>query len=107
MSDSPSTAARKIKEPTDHKSPAQAEAEGVEFVDVEYNGHTFTFKADAERWSAGTLLEFEQGHAVAGVRLLVGAGRWNRLKMDDWEGRQVNELFAKFAEMAGLGDSGN
>lgn len=106
MSDSPSTAARRIKAPQDHKPAVQAEAEGVDTVDVEYNGHTFTFKAEAEDWSAGTLREFEQGHAVEGVRLLVGAGKWSRLKMDSWSGRQINELFGIFAEAAGLGDAG-
>jgi len=97
-----------IKAPQDHKkSAAQIEAEGTETTTIEYNGHEFTFPSEAQDWSAGVLLAFEDGHAVEAIRRLVGTRRWASLNMDNWTGRQINELFTAFAEAAGFDTAGN
>lgn len=95
--------------PDDHKkTAAQIEAEGIETVTVaDHNGHTYTFPSDPQDWPVKAARSFEEGHAIGAIRILIGAKEYDAQKIDRWTNRQLNALFEKFAEAAGLETSGN
>jgi len=64
------------------KSAAQAEAEGDETLDVEWQGYTFTIPAQIDEWSGDALEAFEGGKAITAVRELVGSSRLDAVKRE-------------------------
>ena len=94
------------KQPQDHRSPAQREAEGETTVTVDYDGESFTFPADPLDWPTRAMRAFEDGKAFAAIHALVGEKKYARLGIDDWPARKTTGLFELMAEAAGLSDSG-
>lgn len=95
-----------VKMPEDHKTPAQREAEGDTTVTIEHEGHTFTMPADPLDWPVKAMRAFEDGKAFTAIQALIGDRRYVALGMDDWPARKATALFEKFAQAAGLADSG-
>jgi hypothetical protein len=97
-----------VKEPQDHKPPAQKEAEATETATVEYRGVTFTFPADSDDWPAFATLAFEQNLATAGVQRLCPADQFQAyLQLDPAPtNRDTRRVFELIQETMGFG-SGN
>jgi hypothetical protein len=55
------------KQPADHKSPAQKEAEGFKTADFEWRGETFTVPATPDDWEWVVTEAFEVGETVRAV----------------------------------------
>ena len=99
-------AARKESLPTDAtESAVQAEAEGVEMVSVEFDGHTFTFPQDALNWTVGTRRAFKRTDLDEGIPLLLG-DQFTAAGGDDWTGHKLNDLALEIGKAAGFGDVG-
>jgi len=95
-----------VKLPADHKSPAQAEAEGATTVDVAWRGLTFAVASDPDDWDVATLLAFEEGKAASGVRSLLGKKQWAKLVQTKPKTRDLGDLFGTIATALGLDAAG-
>lgn len=97
--------------PQDRKPPkktaAQREAEGIETVEVEYDGEFYEIPADPIDWKVSTTEAFEQGKIVTAIRGLVGREQWAILAGKGYRNRQFRELFDLLAEAGGFEQSGN
>lgn len=97
--------------PQDHKAPkktaAQREAEGIDEVEVEFDGEIYEIAADPIDWKVSTTEAFEQGKVVTAIRQLLGPEQWKTLSAKRYRNRQFRELFDLLAEAGGFDNSGN
>ena len=92
--------------PEDHKkSAAQIEAEGIEMVDVEWRGHTFTIVADADDYPLEAVMAFERGENFAALEMVLGTKQWAEFIKTKPLKRDAIDLFAAINDALGL-DSG-
>jgi murein endopeptidase len=63
------------------KTPAQLEAEGVETIDVEWEGMTLPVPADAQGWDLDALEAFENGKAIGLIRALFTSETYEQMKV--------------------------
>jgi len=99
MTDSPSTAARKIKAPQDHKPPesaVQAEAEGVVMSDVVWRGITLTLPTDIMDWDGEAVMAFQDGKIPAGIRA--------QLTAEQFAAVMASTPRPKYRDLVGLGN---
>lgn len=61
---------------------AQNEAEGVENVDLDWEGITITIPVSVDEWDIDTLEAFETGKAATGIRALIGSARYDAVKAE-------------------------
>lgn len=97
--------------PQDHKAPkktaAQREAEGIDEVEVEFDGEIYEIAADPIDWEVSTTEAFEQGKVVTAIRQLLGPEQWKAVSAKRYRNRQFRELFDLLAEAGGFDNSGN
>lgn len=95
------------KAPQDHrKSAAQLEAEGVESVEVEYAGKTYTFPASLEDADGDVLDAIDNEKLSHALRGLLDDQQWNAFKATRPKVRDYNALFDAYAKVIGLGSAG-
>jgi len=106
------------KVPTDHlKSAAQIEAEGVETVQVEFKGETYTFPAGIEDASGDVLDAIDDqklSHALHGLleekddagNWISGPSEWKRFKKTHPRVHDYTDMFDAYAKVIGLGTTG-
>lgn len=96
------------KAPQDHqKSAAQVEAEGVQTIDVEWRGHTFTVPADADDWTVEAMMAFEEGLNAHGLKAILEPAAWAELMATKPRKRDLMDLFDAMAKALGMDSSGN
>ena len=94
--------------PADHNKPAaQIEAEGIETTDVEWNGLTLTVPSDSDDWPVESVLAFEEGKVVSGLRAGLGAVQWAAVMKTKPLKRDLSSLFDSLAETLGFERAGN
>lgn len=105
-----------MKEPQDHlgKNAVQREAEGVESVDVEAYGETFSLPGSPEDWPLDAMEAFEQQRVLQWASQLLGTDDWRRLKtaIKRSTGKQpavrdLTPLMERVAELYGFDELGN
>ncbi|WP_280371171.1 hypothetical protein [Nocardia wallacei] len=105
-------------QPQDHKPPApprkarpkpavQVEAEGIETVEVEYDGEFYVIPADPLDWPRTASKAFERGQANIAIDLILGTKQARKLDRKGYTNRQTNELFELLAEAGGFENMGN
>lgn len=93
--------------PSDHKkSAAQIEAEGVETVDVEWRGHTFTIVADADDYPLEAVMAFERGQNFVGLEIVLGPKQWHEFMKTKPRKSDGVDLMGAMNGALGFGDSG-
>jgi hypothetical protein len=91
-------------------TPQHREANGVELLGIDFEGHTFWFPADPTDWKARATRAFEDGKAITAIEALLvpdEKGRTGYNLVEDMPMRKVNELFELFAKAGGFESSGN
>ena len=92
--------------PEDHKkSAAQTEAEGIETIDVEWRGLSFTVPADADDYPLEAVMAFERGENFAALEMILGPKSWAEFVRTKPLKRDAVDLFAALNDALGL-DSG-
>lgn len=61
-------------------TPAQAEAEGTDTIDVDWDGVTVTVPASVEAMDLDVLEAFETGKAVSALRAMIGTKGYDELR---------------------------
>lgn len=89
------------------KSAAEREAEGIETVEVEYDGEVYEIPADVQDWPVDVSEAFERGLAVTAIRGLLGRDQWAKVSAKKYRLRQLGEMYERLAEAGGFSDSGN
>lgn len=93
------------KKPDDHKkSAAQIEAEGVETVDVEWRGLTFTLPSDPEDWSVAAISAAEKGQSFTSLELILGPKQWAEFMKTKPTRRDGIDLNRALTKALGMGD---
>lgn len=100
------TVPKGVKMPEDHKSPAQAEAEGIETFTIEFHGLDLAFPADFDDWPVESMLAFEEGRSAGALRGALGPKQWASLMAMNPLKRDINDLFEQLNEYMGAA-SGN
>lgn len=96
------------KVPSDHqKSAAQIEAEGVETVQVEFKGETYTFPAGLEDADGDVLDAIDDQKLSHALHGLLEGGEWARFKASRPRVRDYTDMFGAYAKVIGLDTSGN
>ena len=96
------------KVPTDHKKPAaQIEAEGVETVQVEYKGATYTFPAGLEDADGDVLDAIDDQKLSHALHGLLEGGEWARFKATKPRVRDYTDMFGAYAKVIGLESLGD
>lgn len=100
-------------EPHDYQAPksaAQAEAEGVETLTVEWHGVELEVPARTEDWDPYTvILPLSSGNILGGLSALLGPIQITKMRMQ-YPGAKVPEfydLFNQIAKATGFGKAGN
>lgn len=96
-------------------SALRREAEGVEYLGVEFRGKPYWIPADQLDWSAETILAFEDGKAMSALRGLLihpdedGNGDFDQLMAQEPKPtiRDMRELFELVGKVGGFESSGN
>ncbi len=94
-----------VREPQDHKSPAQAEAEGDEYVEWEHSGVTYT--APGPDYVKGIYALLERGRGTLALEKLLGPEQYKAFLATDPFDREYGEMMDKWAEAGGLDSAGN
>jgi hypothetical protein len=63
-------------------TPAQREAEGVDTIDVDWDGITITFPASPEDADMDAVEAFENGKAITFARHLLGTERYDEVRAE-------------------------
>lgn len=108
----PNRAARRNAQRSNSRSALRREAEGVDYVGVEYDGETYWVPSDPADWPIDVLAAFEDGKAITALRSLFvadedGHGGWSTLQAKGYRVRDLNQLFDKVAAAGGFKNSGN
>ncbi|MGV8972251.1 MAG: hypothetical protein ACOH10_08000 [Rhodoglobus sp.] len=101
------TVPKGVKMPADHKAPVQAEAEGVEMIDVEWHGHVYAVPADADDWSVEAMMAFESGLNAHGLQAILKPADWKTLMATSPRKRDLMDLFDTMAKALGLDGAPN
>lgn len=94
-------------EPQDHKSPAQREAEGAEFISIEHAGRTFEVIADQDDWPLLAIQAFSKNLGIDAIEHLLGPRQWGMYLATNPTRRDFNVFSDKLAEEFGFGTTGN
>ncbi|MGW5377438.1 hypothetical protein ACWESM_18530 [Nocardia sp. NPDC003999] len=95
-----------VKQPQDHKPPAQREADGDEFVEFEHNGITYTAPNGLER-TKGVARELERGRGTVALEKLLGDVEFKKfLDTDPWDA-EYGQMFDAWGEACGIETAGN
>lgn len=100
------TVPKGVRMPEDHKTAAQAEAEGVEMIDIEWRSQTFTVPADSDDWTVEAMMAFESGLNAHGMQAILGAAQWAGLMATSPRKRDLVDLFATMSKALGLAQPG-
>lgn len=87
-------------------TPAQVEAEGIETIDVQWRGQTFTVPAASDDWPIAVTLAFERGQGALALHTLLGPRRFAELQRQGLRTRDLTELTELILKQYGLGSSG-
>ena len=91
-------------------TPQHREANGVELLGIDFEGHTFWFPADPGNWKGRATRAFEDNKALTAIEALLvpdEKGRTGYSLVEDMEMNKINELFDLFAKSGGFDSSGN
>lgn len=91
-------------------TPQHREANGVELVGIDYDGHTFWFPADPGNWKGRATRAFEDNKALTAIEALLvpdEKGRTGYSLVEDMEMNKINELFDLFGKAGGFESAGN
>lgn len=90
--------------PQDHKkSAAQREAEGDEYVVIEYEGEEFKILADQEEWPTVAVQAFSKQLMIDAIEHLLGPQQWARFITKFPKQRQFNDFGRVVAQEFGFG----
>lgn len=96
-----------VKQPQDHKkSAAQREAEGDEYVVIEYSGQEFKILADQDDWPVLAIQAFSKRLGIDAIEHLLGPQQWARFVTKFPKKRQFDEFSEVIAAEFGFGSSG-
>lgn len=90
------------KKPKVKKSPQQREAEGIETVEVEFDGETYEIPADPIDWEIDVTEAFETGRMITACRGLLGPEQFAVLSRKGYRNRDFRRLFKLLAEAGGF-----
>lgn len=91
-------------------TPQHREADGVELVGIDFEGHTFWFPADPSSWKGRATRAFEDNKALTAIEALLvpdEKGRTGYDLVEDMPMRKINELFDLFGKAGGFDSAGN
>lgn len=95
-----------VREPQDHKPPAQREAEGDEFLEFEHNGVTYTAPANLDR-TKGVAKLLDERRGTLALEKLLGPVEFKKfLDTDPFDG-EYGEMIEAWAAAAGFDEAGN
>lgn len=87
--------------------PVEAEATGVESVEVEYAGHTYEMPGSLDDCDADVLEAIDAQKLSVAIRALLGPAQYAAFKAGKPKVRDFGGLFDAYAERIGLGSTGN
>lgn len=90
---------------TDAPPPVVAEATGIETVDIEHDGETYTLPIDIEELDGDIAEALEGNKLTIGLRLLMGPEQWKRFKATKPKVRAYAAIIDKWGEATGIGRS--
>ncbi|QIS00992.1 hypothetical protein F5X71_00400 [Nocardia brasiliensis] len=96
-----------VKQPQDHKPPAQREADGDDEVTVEFRGESFTVPADTDDWPTLAHQALGSNRHIDGMEILLGPKQWPRLIRLCPKKRDFEEFSQMLADVMGFGTAGN
>jgi hypothetical protein len=85
------------------KSAAQREAEGDEFVYIEYEGEEFKILADQDEWPTVAIQAFSNQKMIDAVEHLLGPQQWARFNVMFPKVKHFNEFGRVVAQEFGFG----
>lgn len=96
------------------KTPAQIEAEGDEYVEIEWLGHKFHVPATAEDWDVNVTRAFAAGDLIGAIEALVGKATFARIEAAQrkanggrFRNRDLTPLGDRLAALYGMESLGN
>lgn len=97
-------------EPQDHKpkkSAPQREAEGIDTIEILFDGEKYEIPADPADWPIEASEAMEYNRVITAVRLMLGPKQWQRVLRKKYRNRKFRELFDLISNEGGFGNSGN
>ena len=91
-------------------TPQHREANGVELVGIDFEGHTFWFPADPGSWKGRATRAFEDNKALTAIEALLvpdEKGRTGYDLVEDMPMNKINELFDQLGKAGGFESAGN
>lgn len=91
---------------SDAPAPVEADADGIETVDIEHEGETYTLPTDIADLDGDIAEALEANKLTIGLRLLMGPEQWKRFKATKPKVRDYAGIIDKWGEATGLGRQG-